>query len=333
MLNVSDHLLADILPNAILVFDASGKFLWCNQKTKVLFTLKNNPTAFENLFSPEVITFEGLQQADQPIELFHPKHKNIRLALSLCQEGKDYVLIAHDITHVYHLEKMRQDFIANVSHELRTPLTVLHGFIETLSDTTPESQTQLQGVYKQMFQQTLRMEGLVNDLLLLSHLETDEPMLEERHSIHLASMLEAIAEDAKALSQASEHEFVLHLDTSIRFTGIESELHSAFSNLIFNAVKYTPEKGKINITLAKENHKIVLRVRDTGIGIESIHIPRLTERFYRVDKARSRSRGGTGLGLAIVKHVLLRHQGELFIESELGQGSEFMCQFDLQTIL
>jgi two-component system phosphate regulon sensor histidine kinase PhoR len=230
------------------------------------------------------------------------------------------------ITHIQHLERMRQDFVANVSHELRTPLTVIHGYIETLM-AQPEN-CHHEKVFTQMFQQTLRMQNLIADLLLLSALESDEQKNVLMQPVEVSSLLELITEEAHALS-ANKHIIQLEADKKLCLLGNESELRSLFSNIIFNAVKYTPAGGNIDISWKKQQKTAIFKVEDTGIGIAKTHIPRITERFYRVDKARSRESGGTGLGLAIAKHVLIRHKGRLKISSQIGHGSTFWCIFPI----
>ncbi len=237
------------------------------------------------------------------------------------------------VSHIQHLERMRQDFVANVSHELRTPLTVIHGYLETLLDEKDLPETRKK-VFLQMHQQTLRMENLIEDLLLLSRLEddvdnetkTDEP-------VAVADLLNQICNEARELSGDAKHDIQLHADKTVLLKGCQEELRSLFSNLIFNAVKYTAPNGEIIINWQMKNKKAYFSVQDSGIGIAEKHIPRLTERFYRVDPARSRSSGGTGLGLAIAKHVLLRHDGELNIQSKLGKGSTFTCIFPNNRLL
>jgi two-component system phosphate regulon sensor histidine kinase PhoR len=226
--------------------------------------------------------------------------------------------------HIRHLERIRRDFVANVSHELRTPLTVLHGYLELLLDKKWDKETK--NIFMQMQHQTQRMESVVEDLLLLSHLENQEEKKVEHKSVNIAKLLNTICEEAKALS-LGEHVFEINVDKKIQLYGTEKELRSLFSNLIFNAVKYTPAGGEISVDWTEKNHTACFSVRDTGIGIEAHHIPRLTERFYRVDPARSRASGGTGLGLAIAKHVLIRHGGILKIKSKSGEGSVFTCIF------
>lgn len=232
------------------------------------------------------------------------------------------------LDRIHYLETIRQDFVANVSHELRTPLTVIHGYIESLL-MQYNNDPHLRKIFEQMFQQSTRMERLIEDLLLLARLENDLPQQEEFKQISVAALIDPIVKDAKTLSGKKMHHFSLYIDHNLKILGMENELTSAFSNLIFNAVHYTSENGHINICwYAKKNHAY-FEVSDTGIGIAPEHIDRITERFYRVDRDRSRKSGGTGLGLAIVRHVLIRHKATLKITSELGQSSTFTCIFPL----
>ncbi len=228
--------------------------------------------------------------------------------------------------HVHHLEHVRQDFVANVSHELRTPLTVIHGYLELLLEEKTLEKTHKK-IFTQMQQQTMRMETLVENLLLLSRLESSDTETRSLEMINVADLLKTILQEATLLSNDAKHVIILNADETLQFKGHYDELRSLFSNLIFNAIRYTPAKGRITISWYQKNKKIYFSVADTGIGIAKKHIPRLTERFYRVDPARSRESGGTGLGLAIVKHILIRHGGQLEIESKLGKGSQFTCVF------
>lgn len=237
------------------------------------------------------------------------------------------------VQHIQHLERIRQDFVANVSHELRTPLTVIHGYLEALLDQDLPKDKPWKKIFLQMHQQTLRMENLVENLLLLSRLESHEDDIKPEQEILVFDLLTTICHEAKELSGEANHHIQLEADPNLKLLGWKEELHSLFSNIIFNAVKYTPIKGKINIHWYKKNNQAYLTVQDTGIGIAEEHIPRLTERFYRVDPARSRASGGTGLGLAIAKHVLIRHQAKLEISSEPDQGSIFTCIFPKERIL
>jgi len=225
------------------------------------------------------------------------------------------------------LEKMRRDFVANVSHELRTPLTVIHGYLESLLEQANNETRPWKKIFEQMYQQTTRMENIIEDLLLLSRLESEMNENSATKKVNVAKLLRSICNEAKVLSGDSNHIFHLSVDFKLSIQGDEKEFCSMISNLVFNAVKYTPANGHIFIDWYRDADNAYLKIRDTGIGIAKKHIPRLTERFYRVDKARSRESGGTGLGLAIVKHVINRHNARLEIESEPGKGSIFTCIF------
>jgi two-component system phosphate regulon sensor histidine kinase PhoR len=229
--------------------------------------------------------------------------------------------------HIQHLERVRRDFVANVSHELRTPLTVIQGYLESLLAQNLNETKPWKKIFTQMYQHSVRMANIIEDLLLLSILETDDYPLEERPKIIISEMLALLVEEAKNISGEKQHHITLHADSKVLLDGAENELKSLFSNLIVNAIKYTPAKGSIQISWSSKDGCAIFAVTDTGIGIDQKQIPRITERFYRVDKGRSRESGGTGLGLAIVKHILLRHQAELIVESQLGVGSTFTCIF------
>ncbi len=234
------------------------------------------------------------------------------------------------VHHIQHLERIRQDFIANISHELRTPLTVIHGYLELLLDQVQDEKNKK--IFFQMQQQTLRMENLIDNLLLLSRLESDEDEETFDHETPIATMLQRICDEANALSGDAQHQIHLEADETLNLLGREEELYSLFSNIIFNAVKYTPAHGSIHISWYRKEGRGIFRVEDTGIGIAPEHIPRVTERFYRIDPARSRTSGGTGIGLAIVKHVLIRLHGQLEIVSEVGKGSVFICSFPQEVL-
>jgi len=237
------------------------------------------------------------------------------------------LLIARDVTEMQRLEQVRQDFVANVSHELRTPLTVMTGFIETIQDSLEDSpHKEWEYPLTLMAQQAARMQNIVNDLLLLSRLESEVPQ-NLRKIVDVPVILNDIVDAARALSGDQAHHLDLFIDKDLRLFGQTDELTSAFSNLIFNAVRYTPAGGQITIRWYRDDIGAHFEVADTGEGIAAQHIPRLTERFYRVDVGRSRNHGGTGLGLAIVKHVLQRHHAQLHIHSQLSKGSTFSCTF------
>lgn len=327
---LSDLDLADILPIAIVLLDQQMKLLWWNKAAQRLFNLKTPDAKQLSVHQIlENVDINNYLQDEKkiPIETTLRNHPETRISLLVIPYTNDqFLLLAQDITHVHHLERMRQDFVANVSHELRTPLTVIHGYLETLLEQT-DAQTHWKNIFTQMYQQSLRMEKLVEDLLLLSSLESMQPVESDFRPVPVAQLLQHIAADADVLSGERQHQIHLQIDEHLKISGLENELQSAFSNLIFNAVNYTPARGHIYIHWYCENNCARLDVRDTGIGIAPEDIPRITERFYRVDKARSRSSGGTGLGLAIVKHALLHHQAQLKISSEFGKGSIFSCVF------
>lgn len=256
-----------------------------------------------------------------------PVDESVTLSVRVVPYGSEQrLLILRDVSQQQRLEQMRRDFVANVSHELRTPLTVVAGFVETMQDDDTEFAQQWGHSLELMQQQTKRMQSIVEDLLLLSRLETDRnrPPTEP---VAVPAILATVREDAEQLSADKRHTVTLEADSELGLLGADRELHSAFANLVTNAVRYTPQNGSIHIKWWEDERGAHYSVTDSGIGIERHHIPRLTERFYRVDVGRSRDSGGTGLGLAIVKHVLNRHDGKLRIDSSPGRGSTFTIDF------
>jgi two-component system, OmpR family, phosphate regulon sensor histidine kinase PhoR len=240
-------------------------------------------------------------------------------------------VVIRDITDVYKINQTRRDFVSNVSHELRTPLTVITGFLENLGDN--DKLPFQQRPFELMIQQADRMNCIINDLLTLSQLEMGEAPSAEK-PVAVPDLLRRIFDQARLLAdQKGGYHLELHADESLWLLGEENELMSAFSNLVFNAIVHTPPNTRIRVDWHLEGDRACLNVADNGPGIEEQHIPRLTERFYRVDKARSRQSGGTGLGLAIVKHIISRHDGELQIVSHTGEGSRFTCIFPRELIL
>jgi two-component system phosphate regulon sensor histidine kinase PhoR len=243
-------------------------------------------------------------------------------------EGQQLLLVS-DVSRQMRLEAMRKDFVANASHELRSPLTVISGYLETLSQ-DPALDRDLQGPVAEMRRQAERMTGIIHDLLELSRLEETDEML-GGEPIDIPALLSMLRKDVVA-RPAHPREIRVRVDSDAQLLGDEPEIHSAFSNLVDNAAKYTPPEGSIEMRWWVDGEGAHFSVADTGMGIPEEHIPRLTERFYRVDPGRSRGTGGSGLGLAIVKHVLQRHGGELEVVSTLGTGSRFICHFPLTRV-
>jgi two-component system phosphate regulon sensor histidine kinase PhoR len=320
----------DAMPDAAIVLDSSLVIESWNKSAASLLGLRHpydNGQPITNLIRhPDFIRFIMREDFSENLQMVSPQNESVMLSLRIVPYGnKQKLLLVRDITRIHMLEQMRQDFIANVSHELRTPLTVISGYLETLIDDDDESLEAYKGLMGSMQSQTHRMQNIVSDLLLLSRLETDK----SEHlgqPVDVPALIEMIREDALALS-SGKHSITVEADRDLWLRGNRDELLSAFSNLVYNAVQYTPENGAIRIEWSTDNTGAHFSVTDTGDGIPAQHIPRLTERFYRVDVGRSRDKGGTGLGLAIVKHVLNHHKGYLYITSELGKGSTFRCNF------
>jgi len=317
------------LNDAVVIIDQDNNLEWWNRSADRLLGLRaasdRGKPVMNLLRDPRFIRYFKKSNYSDPLDLPSPVNTDLQLQYQISEFGEgDRLLVARDITRLLQLEQTRQDFVANASHELRTPLTVIRGYLETyLEQDLPRP---LVRGLEQMQQQSRRMENLVSDLLLLSRLEASRQISDEQ-PIQIHSMLTHIHEDGMALGKEKGHQLTLELDPEHDLLGQEIELYSAFSNLVFNAVRYCPADGRIQIRWWVDTEGGHFAVRDNGIGIESIHIPRLTERFYRVDESRSSSSGGTGLGLAIVKHVLARHGATLAIKSKVGKGSTFSCHF------
>jgi two-component system phosphate regulon sensor histidine kinase PhoR len=241
------------------------------------------------------------------------------------------LLLSRDVTQLERVETMRRDFIANVSHELRTPLTVVGGFLEGFADAEQINMEQSRRHFQLMLDQTRRMQGLVDDLLTLSRLESNQEKISDE-TVDVKSLIETLHKEAISLS-AGRHRIHLEIGMNAGLRGNERELRSAFGNLVSNAVRYTPEGGEISLRWSMQDGEGRFCVQDSGIGIEPQYISRLTERFYRVDRGRSRETGGTGLGLSIVKHILTRHQGHLEVESTPGKGSTFCACFPARRVI
>ncbi len=299
----------------------AAAFLGLNLRSDVGQTITNL------LRQPDFVAYLDGGQFGEPLILRNVRADGVCLQIQVVPyAGERQLLLVRDVTQLERLETMRRDFVANVSHELKTPLTVVAGFIETLQDLHDSlSPEQVEHYLSLAHDQSIRMQHLIADLLTLSALETSGSSA-ETELVEVAPLLEAVRADSLALS-SGRHEVTLEMDGPARILGVASELRSAFGNLASNAVRYTPEGGRISLRWQRRPDGAAFVVADTGIGIPPQHIPRLTERFYRVDRGRSRESGGTGLGLAIVKHVLTRHQGWLEVESEPGKGSTFTAHF------
>lgn len=319
------------LPDATVVLGARDQIEWFNEAAEKLLGVRRGDIGqnIGNLLRSPKFT-QHLKRADfvNAVSIVSPVTERTQLDVRIVPYGDDLrLLVAQDVTQLRFMERVRSDFIANVSHELRTPLTVLKGYVETLNDGSDRLPANYQQMFRRMEEQTCRMQNLVDGLLSLTRLESVSP---GAHShVDVPAMLEAICEDARLLDELGP-ELSLTLDTTDGLLGSGSELHSAFSNLIFNAVKYTPPEGHVRVRWfnCTEDGAVRLEVADDGPGIAPEHIPRLTERFYRVNHETVRNHTGSGLGLAIVKHVLSRHGSELEINSTLGTGSRFSCTFN-----
>jgi two-component system, OmpR family, phosphate regulon sensor histidine kinase PhoR len=317
----------DASPNGVLLLDADERIEWCNARAADHFGLDpegDRRQIVTNLLrAPDFVAHLQAGAFEQPIEFQSPRGRATISVLVRPYGVGQKLLLSQDVTDRERMESMRRDFVANVSHEIRTPLTVLAGFVDTLAS-VPLSAAERPRVLELMRQQTTRIQTLVDDLLTLAQLE-GSPRPSSDQWIPAAALVSRVAAEAEMLS-AGRHDFTKEIEPGFEVAGIESELASAMGNLLGNAVRYTPDGGRIALRWSRrdgDERGAVFEVRDTGIGIAREHIPRLTERFYRVDGSRSRETGGTGLGLAIVKHVITRHGGELQIESEPGKGSTF----------
>ena len=319
------------LKDAVVMLDSDGNLEWWNRAAETLLGLKtpqDSGQPVSNLVRhPRFKEYFEQGSYAEPLDIPSPINDHLRIQLYITRYGNnEHLMLVRDVTRLHQLEQMRKDFIANVSHELRTPLTVICGYLETLLDNVDDVNPRWKRPLSQMQQQGERMQTLLNDLLLLAKLEaTDYPS--DNQPVPIDSLLRTIKNDAQALSGQRNQTITLDVEADVALKGSETELRSAFSNLVFNAVKYTQDGGHIRIRWWSDGSGAHLSVQDSGVGIDSKHLPRLTERFYRVDSSRNASTGGTGLGLAIVKHVLLRHRARLEISSVLGHGSTFTCHF------
>ncbi len=326
----------DRLPDALVLLNEDNSILWCNAAAEKLLALRRPQDLGRDITDlvrhPALPDVLSRARSGRALETASPANGAWMLSLQTTGSfgvDRTRVLVARDITSVYRVEHVRRDFVANVSHELRTPITVFRGYLGALrkSAQAPGLEVPL----TLMDEQAQRMQYLVEDLLLLSRLEMTGRR-RSADSVPVPELLDSILEQAQTLSGAKDHELALQSDPAVFLFGDQEELRSAFSNLVFNAVRHTPPGTRIAVSWEGSADHACLTVRDDGPGIASHHLPRLTERFYRVEESRSRDDGGTGLGLAIVKHVLERHDAGLRIVSEPGLGSTFSCHFPASVV-
>ncbi|WP_318475871.1 phosphate regulon sensor histidine kinase PhoR [Photobacterium leiognathi] len=318
---------AESLPDAVVVFRSEGNIVWCNKLAQQLLGLRWPDDAgqpISNLLrSPDFVRYLSRQSFDTPLEITSPMNYDRTLELRIMRytEG-EYLMAVRDVSQLKQLEGMRRNFFANVSHELRTPMTVLQGYLEMSSDPDMLVGPMWDRAHGVMTEQLARMNALVEQLLTLSKIEA-APTIELEDEVDVPAMLDILEKEAVSLSGDKNQQISFDVDHSLKVLGDDDQLRSAISNLVYNAVKHTPAGADISVRWYRVANGARLEVTDSGEGIAAQHIHRLTERFYRVDKARSRETGGSGLGLAIVKHALSHHDSHLEIESELEKGSTF----------
>jgi two-component system phosphate regulon sensor histidine kinase PhoR len=319
---------AQALPDGVVILDAENRIEWSNNRAAALLGIDphgdvGQPVA--NLVrDPAFVEYLHSDVADE-IHMAGPQGTSLALQLIPYGEARK-LLLCRDVTQAERVETMRRDFVANVSHELRTPLTVLVGFLETVRELKLDPQ-RTRDYLGMMREQATRMHRIIEDLLTLSVLESAPPPPADR--VRVAPLLERLRAEAEVLS-GERHAIALQGSPTLDLAGSEAELSSAFGNLVSNAIRYTPAGGRVNLVWREGPEGAAFAVEDSGPGIAEEHIPRLTERFYRIDRGRSRETGGTGLGLAIVKHAVARHQATLDIDSKPGAGSRFTVRFPPQ---
>jgi two-component system, OmpR family, phosphate regulon sensor histidine kinase PhoR len=322
------------LPNGVVILNGQREIIWFNRMAGRLLNLRRTADLglrIENLLrEPEFAQYLAVQDYSNPVVIRQTTGEDCYLSLQMVPYGEgQQLLLVSDVSRQMRLEAVRRDFVANASHELRSPLTVISGYLETLSQ-DPALDRDLQGPVAEMRRQAERMTGIIRDLLALSRLEeTDEVVGGE--SLDIPALISILRKDVMA-RPSHPRDVRARIESEAHLIGDEPEIHSAFSNLVDNAAKYTPPEGSIEMRWWVDDEGAHFSVTDTGMGVPAEHIPRLTERFYRVDAGRSRATGGSGLGLAIVKHVLQRHGAELEVQSTLGSGSTFTCHFPPQRV-
>lgn len=324
------HRSTEAMPDAAVVLRDGGVIEWSNRAARELLGIRNpqdHGQRIGNLLrDPNFRDYLASGDFDEPLDMSSPVDPELELNLRIVGYGDgQYLLTARDASSLRRIEAIRRDFVANVSHELRTPLTVVTGYLESFDgEELPEHVRE--GI-DAIDRQSRRMLSIVEDLLTLSKLEMEPPNPAAAETVRVPEMLAALVRDAEHLSGERGHVIEFEAEPDLGLLGMSGELSSAFSNLVANAVQHTPPGTRVRVTWRAEGDGARMAVADEGPGIGPRHLPRLTERFYRVDTSRSRARGGTGLGLSVVKHVLVRNGGELDIDSTPGQGSMFSCVF------
>ncbi|MFD1008951.1 phosphate regulon sensor histidine kinase PhoR [Oceanisphaera ostreae] len=316
---------AEALPDAAVVIRRDGNIVWCNKLAQQLLGFRWPDDAGQHIGNlirtPLFIAYMERGEFLEPLELSAPQREQTLLEFRVMNYVEDQLLlVVRDITRLRGLEQMRKTFVANVSHELRTPLTVLKGYLELLEE--PPEPAMWHKTQAVMLDQTLRMEALVKQLMTLTRIEASGSQ-DIHQVVDIPTMLNMLEQEALALNGEKSHELCFSVDSHLKVLGDEEQLRSILSNLVFNAIRHTAAGARITVEWTMEGQNARFAVTDTGEGISQQHLTRLTERFYRVDKARSRDTGGSGLGLAIVKHALGHHDTQLNIASQLGEGSCF----------
>jgi len=327
----------EALPDAALILSTDLLIVSGNKKAQRLLGVRFPEDVGKHieqlLIDPLLSDYLTQDNFESPCLITSPINDELQLEISVMAFGGERVILMSRAIAKYHrMKKMRREFVANVSHELKTPLTVIRGYVEMIQGTEYALDNHWQKVFTTIEGQVSRMERLVEQLLSLSKVENnrdDDAMIQ----VDMPKLLENLVDDAYWLNQEKQHEIQTNIAQDIGVFGVETEIKSACANLISNAIAYTPAHGVIKVSWQRQEDKVVFSVKDNGDGIKTEHVNRLTERFYRIDKSRSRDTGGSGLGLAIVKHVLLHHKAELVISSEWGKGSEFAIYFDEGVLL
>lgn len=324
------------LQSGVVLLSSQGNINWWNESAEKMLGFQTNfdigKPVLNLLRDPKFFSYFQSENYQNVITIPSPVDPATTLEIQITVYGKNEKLLSvHDVTRLQQLEQMRKDFVANVSHELRTPLTVINGYLEPMLDSLSEFEPQWRQPIEKISNQAKRMTDIVTDLSMLSKLDNHDTV-DKNEKVSIKKLLEKISDDARHAFKEKKISIEIK-GTPFDISGSETELQSCFSNLVYNAAKYSkPDGVNIEIEHWTDSKAGYVRFRDNGIGIDPVHIPRLTERFYRVDSSHSRKTGGTGLGLAIVKHVLMRHGGGLFIESIPGKGSSFTCVFEKKRV-